>query len=162
MSGLRTSSKSLGGIICVVASFQYSPILPPSEFDLAEWGVVIDDKPMTTKIMQDLWNPVWKHSYLDGRDCVAEKVMKILGVDRGPNASLGEDAAAMEANDIDVQSLVHIQKNQKSKLYCDGKGSILNSTLTVMVISCALLFILKNSTLNAMGVGSSALFFILK
>lgn len=41
MSGLKTSSKSLGGIICVVASFQYSPIHPPSEFDLAEWGVVI-------------------------------------------------------------------------------------------------------------------------
>ena len=129
MLGLRTSSKSLSGMICVVAPFQYSPILPPSEFDLAEWGVVIDDKPMTTKIMQDLWNPAWKHSYLDGSDVVAEKVMQILGVDRGPNASLNEDD---DAADIDVQSLVHIQKTQKSKLYSDGNDSILNSTLNAI------------------------------
>ena len=119
---------------------------------------MIDDKLTTAKIMQDLWNPAWKHSYLDGCDCVAEKVMKILGVDRSPNVSLDEDVAA--ANDIDVQSLVHIQRIQKSKFYCVGNG-ILKSTLMV-IISCALLYILKNSTLNAIAVGSFALFFILK
>mmetsp|Transcript_14664 Transcript_14664/g.21959 ORF Transcript_14664/g.21959 Transcript_14664/m.21959 type:complete len:543 (+) Transcript_14664:78-1706(+) len=87
------------------------------EFDLAEWGVVIDDKPTTTQMMQDLWNPAWKHSYLDGSDCDAEKVMSILGVDRGPNVSLDkDDVAAIEA-DIDVQSLAHVQQIQKSKFY---------------------------------------------
>lgn len=83
---------------------------------------MIDDKPTTTEMMQDLWNPAWKHSYLDGSDCDAEKVMVLLGADRGPNTSLGEeDATAMEA-DIDVQSLIHIQRIQKSKFYFHGDG----------------------------------------
>ena len=88
------------------------------QFDLAEWGVAIDDKSKTAEILQQLWNPVWTNSYLDGSDCVAEKVMDILGVDRGPNSSLGEeDLAAMEA-DIDVQTL------KKSKFFLNGDGGV--------------------------------------
>ena len=85
---------------------------------------MIDDEPTTMKIMHDLWNPAWQHSYLDGRDCDAEKVMSILGVDRGTsaNASPSEyDVAAIEA-DRDVQSLAKIQRTKQSKFYFDIAG----------------------------------------
>ena len=80
---------------------------------------MIDDKPTTKQISHDLWNPAWKCSYLDGSDCDAEKVMTLLGVDRGPNSK--DDVAAIET-DVDVQSLIQVQRIQKSKFYFDGNG----------------------------------------
>jgi phosphatidylserine/phosphatidylglycerophosphate/cardiolipin synthase-like enzyme len=31
--------------------------------DLAEWGVVIDDKTTTQKLLQEYWSPMWECSY---------------------------------------------------------------------------------------------------
>ena len=46
-----------------------------------------------------------------GSDCDAEKVMALLGVDRGPNSK--DDVAAIEAG-VDVQILIQVQRIQKS------------------------------------------------
>jgi len=84
-------------------------------FDLAEWGVAIDDKSKTEEIMKSLWNPMWECSFKNGSDVSPERVMEILGVDRNPNAKASdEDIARMEA-DINVDEL------KKSKFYYAGE-----------------------------------------
>ena len=75
------------------------------QFDLAEWGVVIDNKSKTAEIKQQLWTPVWEYSYLDGTDCDAAKVMSILGVDRGPNSSISDEDLATMETEISVETL---------------------------------------------------------
>lgn len=49
--------------------------------DLAEWGILIDDKAQTKKCMAEYWDPLWKASYL-GVDCDEDKVMDGLDIDR--------------------------------------------------------------------------------
>jgi hypothetical protein len=49
--------------------------------DLAEWGVLVDNKAQTKKCMDEYWNPMWKQSYL-GTDCDVQEVMDGLDVDR--------------------------------------------------------------------------------
>lgn len=49
--------------------------------DLAEWGVVIDNKEETEKIMAEYWNPLWKYSYT-GDDVDVQEVMDGLDINR--------------------------------------------------------------------------------
>jgi len=68
-------------------------------FDLAEWGVAIDNKKTTTEIKSELWDPMWNASYKDGCDVNANTVMKILGVDRDPNGTISnKELADLECN----------------------------------------------------------------
>jgi len=49
--------------------------------DLAEWGVLIDDKSETEKILEDYWNPLWEASFIE-TDCDVQKVMDSLQINR--------------------------------------------------------------------------------
>jgi len=52
--------------------------------DLAEWGILIDDKEQTKKCMSEYWKPMWAQSY-NGQDCDVDAVMNGLDIDRnGP------------------------------------------------------------------------------
>jgi len=87
------------------------------EFDLAEWGVAIDDKRQTEDFMTTLWNPMWSCSYLDGSDCNPEKVMEILDVDRDPR-----DEISIPKRDIAVMALnINVEQVKKSKFFIEGK-----------------------------------------
>ena len=82
-------------------------------FDLAEWGVAIDDANMTADIVDTLWNPMWKASYLDGCDCNDDRVIEILDVDRDPHGNAtDEEIASMEAG-------IDLEKMRASDLYTD-------------------------------------------
>lgn len=82
-------------------------------FDLAEWGIAIDDANMTAKIVDTLWNPMWKASYHDGCDCNEDRVMEILDVDRDPHGkATDEEIASMEAG-------IDLEKMRSSALYTD-------------------------------------------
>lgn len=52
------------------------------ECDLAEWGVVIDDEDEVAKIKNDYFVPMWRNSYIPGRDVDVERVMDRLNVNR--------------------------------------------------------------------------------
>jgi len=49
--------------------------------DLAEWGVVIDDKEKTEAMMEEYWTPMWEHSFT-GEDVDVDAVMDGLDIDR--------------------------------------------------------------------------------
>ena len=59
--------------------------------DLAEWGVLVDSKTETEKIMKDFWNPLWTSSYI-GTDVDVNEVMDTYDIDRD-----GEDVSSMTA-----------------------------------------------------------------
>jgi phosphatidylserine/phosphatidylglycerophosphate/cardiolipin synthase-like enzyme len=76
------------------------------QFDLAEWGVVIDDEKKTAEIKEYLWNPMWSCSYGDGScDCNEDTVMELLGVDRDPHGQASEKEIARMEADIDLATL---------------------------------------------------------
>jgi len=84
-------------------------------FDLAEWGIAIDDANMTAKIVDTLWNPVWKASYHDGCDYNEDRVMEILDVDRDRHGkATDEEIASMEAG-------IDLEKMRASDLYNDDE-----------------------------------------
>jgi len=74
-------------------------------FDLAEWGVAIDDEKKTSEIMESLWNPMWNASYLDGCDCDEDKVIEILDVDRDRCGKISEKELVRLDADIDLKEL---------------------------------------------------------
>ena len=45
--------------------------------DLAEWGLIIDDADVTTKMMEDYWKPMWKASYNEC-DCNTADIMECI------------------------------------------------------------------------------------
>lgn len=49
--------------------------------DLAEWGVVVDDKAATARMIDTYWTPMWNASYTPS-DCDVQEVMDGLEVDR--------------------------------------------------------------------------------
>lgn len=49
--------------------------------DLAEWGVVVDDKESNQKMLKDFWEPMWTASYTPD-DCDVHEVMDGLDIDR--------------------------------------------------------------------------------
>mmetsp|Transcript_78072 Transcript_78072/g.154723 ORF Transcript_78072/g.154723 Transcript_78072/m.154723 type:complete len:611 (+) Transcript_78072:89-1921(+) len=49
--------------------------------DLAEWGVFIDNKDQTKKILDEYWDPMWQESFT-GTDYDIETVMHGLSIDR--------------------------------------------------------------------------------
>lgn len=86
------------------------------QFDLAEWGVLIDDKEKTAEIMKDLWNPMWSCSYLDGSDCNEDRVIEILGVDRDPHGFASNEEIAKMESDINFDTL------KRSPLFSNSDG----------------------------------------
>jgi hypothetical protein len=89
------------------------------QFDLAEWGVVIDSKERTAAIMESLWTPMWTDSYGDGSDCNMDEVMEALKLDRDPQETTvlaNYEIAKMEAN-------INFSELKKSNLYRDEAGS---------------------------------------
>ena len=50
--------------------------------DLAEWGLIIDDADVTTKMMEDYWNPMWKASYNEC-DCNTKTMTECIENDTG-------------------------------------------------------------------------------
>jgi len=69
--------------------------------DLAEWGVVIDNKESTEKILAEYWNPMWKASYT-GDDCDVQDVMDGLDIERD-----GEDVKHISE---EIQKLIGKEK----------------------------------------------------
>jgi len=65
--------------------------------DLAEWGVVIDSRVQTAKLLDAFWNPMWTSSY-SPEDCGVSDVVDGLEVDRD-----GEDPAHMS---MDTKNLM--------------------------------------------------------
>ena len=55
-------------------------------FDLAEWGVVVDDATETKKMIDDCWKPLWNSSYSPDIDCDVTEVMDGLKIDRDGEA----------------------------------------------------------------------------
>jgi phosphatidylserine/phosphatidylglycerophosphate/cardiolipin synthase-like enzyme len=53
--------------------------------DLAEWGVLIDDRKYTRKVLEDFWKPMWSVSYV-GQDVDVDAVMDGLDIDRDGEA----------------------------------------------------------------------------
>jgi hypothetical protein len=86
------------------------------QFDLAEWGVVIDSQERTAAIMESLWTPMWTDSYGDGSDCHVDEVMEALKLDRDPHETTDVladyEIAKMEAN-------INLSELKKSNLYRD-------------------------------------------
>jgi len=80
--------------------------------DLAEWGILIDDKEQTKKCMQEYWNPLWKASY-QGIDCNDDEVMDGLGVDRD-----GEDPRHI---DEETKSLMEQAKRAEHKVSANSE-----------------------------------------
>eukprot|EP00746_Dinoflagellata_sp_MGD_P013350 gnl/MRDRNA2_/MRDRNA2_128822_c0_seq1.p1 gnl/MRDRNA2_/MRDRNA2_128822_c0~~gnl/MRDRNA2_/MRDRNA2_128822_c0_seq1.p1 ORF type:complete len:586 (-),score=117.70 gnl/MRDRNA2_/MRDRNA2_128822_c0_seq1:144-1901(-) len=73
--------------------------------NLAEWGILIDDKQQTQKILQEYWNSAWENSYQESDTDVAE-IMDGLGVERtaAPNADSETRALALQAQYATVNS----------------------------------------------------------
>lgn len=68
--------------------------------DLAEWGVLVDDKEATRKCMEVYWNPMWEHSYREAEDKQNEvnQVMQGLLTNRdGEKPCCGRTAAVRQA-----------------------------------------------------------------
>jgi len=63
--------------------------------DLAEWGLLIDEKEQTKKCMAEYWNPMWKASYT-GVDCNDDDVIDGLDVDRAPKSKHFQDKKTKE------------------------------------------------------------------
>jgi hypothetical protein len=55
--------------------------------DLAEWGVVVDDRTSTEKVLREFWSPLWERSYRP-EDCNVEAVMDGLRVGRDGESPL--------------------------------------------------------------------------
>jgi len=71
--------------------------------DLAEWGVVIDDKDQTQKIMDEYFNPLWACSYT-GEDVDVDVVMDGLDIDRN-----GDDPADVDVDDAMLDQMEQAQ-----------------------------------------------------
>ena len=93
-------------------------------FDLAEWGVVIDDKDTTSSIMETLWTPTWAASYDDGSDCNVDAVMDALDIDRDPHDTATEqELAAMNQREFGCIETIEIP----------GEGHNLQAYSTVLM-----------------------------
>lgn len=67
--------------------------------DLAEWGIIIDDKEKVQKMMAEYWIPMWEVSYL-GKDVNVQGVIDGLDIDRSapePSALSDEERKKLEA-----------------------------------------------------------------
>lgn len=85
-------------------------------FDLAEWGVAIDDAKMTAAIVDSFWTPMWNASYCDGSDCDEDRVIEILDVDRDPHGKASDKQIANMEADVDLEQL------KTSNLYTTDNG----------------------------------------
>lgn len=68
--------------------------------DLAEWGVVIDDKQQVQQMMDEYWNPMWEVSYR-GIDVDVQAVLDGLEVDR--SAPKSSDLSEEERRKMESQ-----------------------------------------------------------
>lgn len=90
--------------------------------NLAEWGLVIDDKEQTDNILSQYWNPLWEQSFQEA-DMDESTVMEGLGIDRG--AGDGD-----ESNLTDDERLQLAEARKRAKA---GSGNV----LTVWIKSAA-------------------------
>jgi phosphatidylserine/phosphatidylglycerophosphate/cardiolipin synthase-like enzyme len=74
--------------------------------DLAEWGVVIDDKEKVQELMAEYWEPMWAASYSPD-DCNVQDVMDGLAIDRD-----GENPDNMSE---DVKNKVEVAKEKSGR-----------------------------------------------
>jgi len=85
--------------------------------DLAEWGILIDDKKQTQKCMNEYWNQMWENSYKEGDDgdCDVDKVMDGLDVNRDGASTFGHSRSEREQMYIqaagNVGSLMHRRRH---------------------------------------------------
>merc|ERR1711957_387301 len=77
--------------------------------DLAEWGVIIDNKRKTHDILDEYWNPLWESSYSED-DCDVDIVMKGLNTDR--DISKSKFTTIKEKND---PSLLELQRGYSTR-----------------------------------------------
>lgn len=85
--------------------------------DLAEWGVVVDDKAATEKMMKEYWEPMWKSSF-NGEDCNVDEVIDGLDKNRDgePLAPIG--SAKNRSQVAEAQRLqVHANRGMD---FCDS------------------------------------------
>lgn len=66
--------------------------------DLAEWGVIIDDKEAVGNLKAEYWDPMWEQSYQDGIDVDVDAVMDGLSVDRDGDPNPSNEDLAYAAN----------------------------------------------------------------
>jgi len=70
--------------------------------NLAEWGVLVDNRQQTQKILAEYWRPMWNSSYVEDKDVDVDEVMDSLNVDRnGENplqASVETKIRALQAH----------------------------------------------------------------
>jgi phosphatidylserine/phosphatidylglycerophosphate/cardiolipin synthase-like enzyme len=86
-------------------------------FDLAEWGVAIDDVDATAKIIETLWMPMWSNSYYkhDG-DCNVDDVMDALMIDRDPKVGV----VVPDREIVRLESGINLTSMKNSKFHYDG------------------------------------------
>ena len=91
--------------------------------DLAEWGVLIDDKTQVQKMMDEYWNPMWEQSYL-GMDVDVQAVMDGLDIDRSapkPYTLSDEEREKLEATNpyagITPHSEMYRKKTDEEEAY---------------------------------------------
>ena len=71
--------------------------------------MALDDKTATEKITNELWKPMWTHSYNNGEDLDVDEVMNGLDIDREPTETLSERELAKMESDIDLSKLKNSQ-----------------------------------------------------
>jgi len=77
--------------------------------DLAEWGVVVDDKEEVRRIMRDFFEPMWESSYT-GHDVDVRDVMDGLKVDRDGEAKFHRRARWASSRTL---STLHMRKDAR-------------------------------------------------
>jgi phosphatidylserine/phosphatidylglycerophosphate/cardiolipin synthase-like enzyme len=83
--------------------------------DLAEWGVVVDDRQTTVRMKAEYWDPMWKASYT-GKDVDVQKVMDGLDIDRD-----GENPGKVSPQQLAAAALA--TSHFPSKDYCKDHDS---------------------------------------
>jgi hypothetical protein len=71
--------------------------------DLAEWGVVVDDRASTEKVLTDFWTPLWERSYRP-EDCDVQAVMDGLRVGRDGESPMFMSASTRKLLQESVQT----------------------------------------------------------
>ena len=97
--------------------------------DLAEWGIVVDDKEAVQGIKKTYFDEIWKNSYIQ-LDCDVDAVMDGLGVDRNGEFKLFNTGhndmihgGGEEFYDIDESKVNNVPASPSSKETCESARS---------------------------------------
>lgn len=101
-------SVGMSKCLIIVFAFFFSvsiSLLYTDAFDLAEWGVVVDDANQTRKMLVELWDPMWENSFT-GQDCDLEEVLSTLVADSEMSSvGVAVDAFLESVNNTNVTAL---------------------------------------------------------